>query len=133
MQIEKLDAAGYRKFGLVTAAIVVLLFGLLIPWLFAFAWPTWPWLLAAALALPAVLAPLALGPVYAVWMKFGGVMNWLNTRLILGLVFYGLILPIGILFKLLGRDPLQRKSDPQATSYRNPPPPESEDNMEHPY
>ena len=47
--IESLDAAGYRKFGLVSSAIVVVLFGLVIPWLFSFNYPKWPWIFAAVL------------------------------------------------------------------------------------
>ena len=42
--IETLDAAGYRKFGLITGAIVVVLFGLAIPWLFSLNFPRWPWM-----------------------------------------------------------------------------------------
>lgn len=129
----KLDAAGYRKFGLVTGAIFAVLFGLLLPWLFEYGWPTWPWILFAVLAVMALVAPMTLQPVYLAWMKFGLVMNWINTRLILGLLFYGMILPIGIFFKLIKRDPLHRKLDRQSTSYRKKIDPDAHDNMEHPY
>ena len=129
----KLDAAGYRKFGLLTGAIFAVLFGLLLPWLFDYGLPSWPWILFAVLALMALAAPMTLQPVYLAWMKFGHIMNWINTRLILGLVFYGMILPIGIFFKLVGRDPMQRKFDSQSSSYRRQAASDAHDNMEHPY
>ena len=87
--IETLDAAGYRKFGLVSGAIVVVLFGLAIPWLFSFNFPRWPWIFAGVLVGWALLLPTTLKPVYIGWMKFGNMMNWINTRILLGIVFYG--------------------------------------------
>ena len=132
-KIEKLDAAGYRKFGLTTGAIVAVLFGLLIPWLFEFNYPLWPWILFAALALVGLVYPPALQPVYFGWMRFGLVMNWINTRLILGLLFYGIFMPIGLFFKLIGRDTMHRKIDKKLSSYRKIDTHNSNDNMEHPY
>ena len=133
MTVEKLDASGYRKFGLSTGAIVLILFGLLIPWLFSLNFPTWPWILAGVLAAWALLAPTTLHPVYSGWMKFGLVMNWINTRLILGILFYGMFLPIGMVMRLFGKDPMHRKLDGAQSSYRVPSHDEPRDNVERPY
>ena len=131
--IQTLDARGYRKFGLTTGAIVIGLFGLLIPWLFSLNYVKWPWILGGVLGLWALLAPPTLKPVYVGWMKFGHVMNWINTRIILGILFYGLFLPIGVVMRLFGKDPMQRKLSSAVKTYRvdsqNPP----RDNMENPY
>ena len=131
--IETLDAAGYRKFGLITGAIVVVLFGLAIPWLFSLNFPRWPWIFAAVLGSWASLLPNTLKPVYIGWMKFGNMMNWINTRIILGIVFYGLILPFGVVMRLFGNDPMKRKLDASVGSYRVPINNDSKDNVEHPY
>ena len=133
LKIEKLDKPGYRKFGFTTGAIVAVLFGGLLPWLFDFNYPLWPWIFFAVFALLALIFPLALQPVYLLWMRFGLVMNWINTRLILGILFYGMFLPIGLFFKLIGRDPMHRKFDEKLSSYRNSVKPDSHDKMEHPY
>ena len=132
-KIEKLNAPGYRKFGMTTGAIVAALFGVLLPWLFEFDYPLWPWIFFAVFALLALVFPLALQPIYLLWMRFGMVMNWINTRLILGLLFYGIFLPIGLFFKLIGRDTMHRKFDKKMSSYRNIDEQNSSDNMEHPY
>ena len=131
--IEKLDAAGYRNFGLITGLIVCILFGLLIPWLFSLAYPYWPWIVAGVMAALALIIPVALQPIYIVWMKFGSVMGWVNTRIILGLLFYVMFLPVGLVMRLFGKDPMRRKLDKAATSYRVISENESKDNVERPY
>ena len=40
-----------------------------------------------------------------------------NTRIILGVVFYGLFTPIALVMRLLGKDPM-RRFEPEAVSYR---------------
>jgi hypothetical protein len=131
--IETLDAAGYRKFGLVSSAIVVVLFGLAIPWLFSLNFPRWPWIFAGVLGGWALLLPATLQPVYIGWMKFGNMMNWINTRLILGIVFYGLILPVGLILRVFGKDPMKRTLDDSISSYRVESDKQSKENVEHPY
>lgn len=131
--IETLDKAGYRKFGLVTSAIIVVLFGLALPWLLSLNFPRWPWIMAAALSGWALLAPTTLKPVYVGWMKFGNVMNWINTRIILGIMFYGMFMPFGLVMRLFGKDPMHRKLDSNVTSYRTESHKYAKDNVEHPY
>jgi len=131
--IPELDRAGLRRFALTTAAIITLLFGLLLPWLFAAGWPIWPWPLAAVLALWGLVAPSGLRPVYRGWMRFGLVLSRLTTPLILSLVFFLLFVPIGLAMRLFGRDPMRRRLQPEAESYREPSQPISPDSFERPY
>jgi hypothetical protein len=51
-------------------------------------------------------------------MALGAILGWVNTRIILGVVFFGLITPMGIALRLAGRDPMQRALDANATTYR---------------
>lgn len=122
-----------RQFGLISGAIVIVLFGLLLPWIFDHSWPLWPWVLAAVLGLIALAYPRALGPVYRVWMAFGHVMGWINTRVLLGAVFYLMLFPIGALMRLFGHDPMQRKPDPAAESYRKSSPEQPSEHFERPF
>jgi hypothetical protein len=50
-------------------------------------------------------------------MKFAFLLGWLNTRLLLGVFFYLILTPIGLLLRLTGRDLLDRKIDPAARTY----------------
>lgn len=131
--IPELDRAGLRKFGLTTGAIVAVLFGLLIPWLISADNPLWPWLIAAPLVLWALVAPATLNPVYRGWMRVGGMIGAVTNRLILGIVFFLILLPMGVIMRLLGRDTMARKFDAHLPSYRIPSRRRSEKNMERPF
>ena len=62
--------------------------------------------IAAALLLLATIAPALLKPVYRGWMRFGEALGWLNTRILLTLVFFLVVTPIGLLMRLFGRSPI---------------------------
>jgi hypothetical protein len=118
-EIPELDGAGLRKFGVTTGVIVTLLFGLLLPWLLGHGYPLWPWVLGAILLLWAQFMPRTLAPVYAVWMRFGMVLGVVNTRIILFLLYTMVFVPVGLAFRVFGRDPMTRALTPgSADSYR---------------
>jgi hypothetical protein len=92
-------------------------------------WPLWAGLAVVALAL-ALAAPKLLAPANRVWTKFGLLLHAVVSPLMLGVIFYLCIAPIGFLMRLSGKDPLRLRYEPQADSYwikRVPPgpPPES--------
>ncbi len=65
-----------------------------------------------------VLFPAALAPVFKLWMKFGEKIGWINSRILLSIVFYLILTPIGWVMTLLGKRPLQLGFDSQADTYR---------------
>jgi len=131
--IPELDRDGLRRFALTTAMIIALLFGLLLPWLLSLGWPIWPWPLAAVLALWGLVAPGRLRPVYRGWMHFGLLMSRITTPLILSLVFFLLFVPVGAVMRLFRHDPMRRRLQPEAESYREPSRPIAPDSFERPY
>ena len=134
MNIPALDSKGLRKFGLTTGAIIVLLFVLFFPWVFDMEnLPIWPWIVAGLLWVPALAMPNLLEPVYTTWMKIGHALGWVNTRIILGLLFYVIVLPMGLIMRLLGNDPMSRKLDKSISSYRIKSISEPKDRLEKPY
>lgn len=54
---------------------------------------------------------------YGLWMKFALILSWINTRIILFLMFCLIFTPIGLIIKLLGKDLLEEKIDKTAKSY----------------
>ena len=78
----------------------------------------WAVALAVALVLPGLVAPRILTPAYRAWMKLAEVLAWVNTRLVLGVVFYGVVTPIGMVMRLAGHDPMRRRFDGTGESYR---------------
>ena len=131
-RIPELDRQGLRQFALVTSAVVVGLFGLLLPWLFGIAWPTWPWILAIVLVALGLAVPMALQPVYKVWMTFGLLLSKITTPIIMGLVFFLVITPTGLIRRLFTTDPMARDFD-DSQSYRVPSQKPVADNMERPF
>lgn len=133
-----IDSAGLRSFGLVTAVMITLVFGYLIPWIWDHPMPSvstvqslWKWppditktslplFISAILATIALIIPILLKPFYFVWMYVAFILGWINTRLILGILFYLLFTPIGILMKILRQDPMNRKTRTPESSYRQP-------------
>jgi hypothetical protein len=79
-----------------------------------------PWALglAAGLILPALLSPRLLAPAHRVWMALAEALGWLNTRILLSIVFFGLVTPMGAFRRALGHDPMRRALDPGAATYR---------------
>ena len=130
--IKQLDDRGLRNFAYTMAAIIVALFGLLIPWFIGFSWPYWPWLLGCLLTVWGLLAPGSLNLVYMPWMRFGLLLNKITTPIILGTVFFVVILPIGLIRRLI-KDPLNRRFDADTKSYREESDHPSKQNLEHPY
>jgi hypothetical protein len=137
------DKSGLRSFGLMFAAVLATLFGVLIP-LLRFGWnglpllagnqnPAWPWWAAAVIAALALVVPASLVWLYKPWMKFASIAQWVNTRIILWLLFYLIILPIGLLRRVLGKDSMQRKFDSAAASYRSELGSADHNDMEKPY
>ncbi len=131
--IPEQDRAGLRKFGLMMAGMIALLFGLLLPWVTGRAWPLAPWLIAAIFVAWALLLPMALNPVYRIWMRFGMLMGGITSRILLSLVYFGMLTPIGCWMRVRGKDPLKRTFDPERTSYREPKAPIEPQQMERPF
>lgn len=61
--------------------------------------------------------PNLLKSVFRAWMKFALALNWVMTRVLLTIAFYGLITPAAIVYRFVSGDPLKRKWDPAATTY----------------
>ena len=79
----------------------------------------WPWLAGGAaffLATGLFIHPV-LRPVFIVWMKFAHVLGWINTRILLGVFFYIILTPAGLVMRLFGKDPMERKLDRAVQSY----------------
>jgi hypothetical protein len=106
-----------RSFGLIVGGIFAVI-GLWPLLLRGEAVRLWALICAAVLLLPAVVYPIALRPARRVWMAMGHVLGWINTRIILGIVFYGLVAPMGMIMRAFGKDPMRRRFEPEAETYR---------------
>jgi hypothetical protein len=124
---EQAAPASERSFAMVMAVALVLLGG--INW-----WHhghSWSWLggIAALFLVSGYLCPSALKPLNWIWFKFGLLLHAVVNPFVMGLVFYGAVLPTGLVMRAIGKDLLSLKIEPDRDSYwilRQPPGPASE-------
>jgi hypothetical protein len=114
---QKKTSAELRKFGLVMATPLTLLAALfywrqgLVPMTYGLGGG------AAFFLVVGLTVPRALAPIEFVWMRFAAVLGYVMTRVILTLTFVLAITPLGLVIRILGRDPLGMKFDKNATTY----------------
>ena len=117
-----------RAFGLVFAAV----FAVIALWpLLHDGGPRW-WALAAAGAFAglALAAPKVLAPANRLWHRFGLLLGRLVNPLVMGLLFYLVVTPTGLILRGFGKDFLRLAREPDAASYwieRTPPGPAGSD------
>ena len=121
---EVVSGSSNRSFGF-TFAIVLTIVAL---------WPLvrgrsvrgWALIVAAAFLLAALALPRLLAPLSRLWLRFGLLLHACISPIIMGLVFFTTVTPIGLVRRLLGQDPLRLRFDRDAVTYwieRHPPGP----------
>jgi hypothetical protein len=80
----------------------------------------------AALALTigpiGLVRPEWLRPVYVCWMVLAFPIGWTVSQVIVGVMFYAVFTPIGLVFRLIGRDPLSLRRDSRRETFWTPKP-----------
>jgi len=109
------DTARLRKFGIVMAVFFGL-FGAL------FVWRGRPWgeptlYVAGAFLVLGLALPRVLSPIERVWMAFARVLQTVMTTVILTLTFFGVMTPMGLFLRLIGKDLLGLEGDPDIETY----------------
>jgi hypothetical protein len=75
------------------------------------------WDAAGACGVLAAVAPACLRPLYVVLSLLGAPIGFVVSYVILAIIYYGILTPIGLVMRLVGRDPLHRKFDRSAGTY----------------
>lgn len=109
----------YRKFGIIMALMVALFFGIVLPWIFSWETSNIPWLIAVSLILLALLVPKMLVVIYKPWMLLGNILAYINTRIILGIVFFGMFMPIALILKIMNKHPIRTKIYTQSSYWEH--------------
>ena len=125
---QRIEGSSDRGFGLVIAGVFLVISA---SPLFHGEMPRW-WAsaLAAVFALVAVVKPALLAGLNRIWIKFGALLSNVVSPIVLAVVFYCVLTPVGALMRLTGNDPLRLRRDTGVKSYwipREPPgpPPDS--------
>jgi hypothetical protein len=124
---EKIVAGSDRSFGFVMAGALAVV-SLVNVWHVGRVWP-WTGGLAALFLAAALLSPAMLNPLNLLWLKFGLLLHKVVNPVLMALIFYGTVLPTGMVARLMGKDLLRLKWQPDSNSYwiaREPPGPAPE-------
>lgn len=78
----------------------------------------WAMILGSLLIVLGAVVPQSLKQVHKGWMKVGHVLGSINTKIILGIIYYLLITPMGLVMRLVGKDPMHRALGQGMDTYR---------------
>lgn len=109
------QASSERSFGFVFAAVFAIVA----------LWPMWGgasvrwWAaaIAAGFASVAIIRPGVLRPANALWARFGALLHSIVSPIVLGFMFFIVITPLGLLMRVLGKNPLQLRYDRSLATY----------------
>ena len=114
-QSDEVRAGSERAFGIVFAVVFTIIG----------AWPLlndapvrlWALGIAGGFLAAALIAPKILNPLNQVWFRFGMLLHKIVNPLVMGLLFFITVTPIAVIMRMMGKDPLNRKIDRDATTY----------------
>ena len=109
------DKSDWKKFG-ITMAIILAIIGFFLLWKKNNNYD-YILYLAAAFFITGLILPSVLKPVYKVWMAISVVMGFIMTKVIMVIIFYLIVTPIGLIASLTGKEFLDMKIDKSAKSY----------------
>jgi len=96
-----------KEFGFLLSFTFPFLIGWILPLIGGHPFRTWTLFISIPSIILAFTKPGLLLYPYKAWMKLGHILGWLNSRIILGLVYITILLPISMIMRLFGYDPLK--------------------------
>ena len=106
-----------REFGIIIGFGFPIIIGWILPLLSGHNFRPWSLYLGLPLLILGITKPSLLSYPYKGWMAIGLALGWVNSRLILGLIYLLILQPISLIMKIFGYDPLNKKKSNEI-SYR---------------
>lgn len=104
-----------RKFGFALSTVVFVM-GII----FSFKYKSiyiWPFLLSAVFFMTSIIFPPCLKPIHWILMRISFAIGWVNTKILLFVIFYLIVTPLGLIMRLFGKDLLNQRIDRRSSSY----------------
>jgi hypothetical protein len=109
------DKSDWKKFG-ITMGVILTIIGCYMLWK-KNNYYEYSLFLAVVFFMTGLMLPSLLKPVYKAWMALSVVMGFIMTRVIMVIIFYLIVTPIGLIASLTGKEFLDMKIDKSAKSY----------------
>ena len=106
-----------REFGLLIGFGFPIIVGWILPTIAGSAFKSWTLWISIPFFILGILKPYLLLIAYKGWMRLGNFIGWINSHILLGLVFLLIVQPTSLIMKSFGYDPLKKKQNNQ-NSYR---------------
>jgi predicted membrane metal-binding protein len=121
---QRIEGSSDRAFGLVFSGVFVLIAAW--PLLYGASPRWWAGSVAMVFAVVAMFRPTLLAGLNRLWIRLGVLLGKVVSPFALGILFLGVLMPVGAVLRLFGKDPLRLRLDSGADSYwilRQPPGP----------
>ena len=115
---ESISKKQLQEFGLLIGFGFPIIIGWIIPSIIGHFFRMWTLWISIPFLIIGILKPRLLFYPYKLWMVIGVALGWINSRIILGLIFLLVLQPISLIMKIFGYDPLRKKSQGNEISYR---------------
>jgi hypothetical protein len=113
----KSGKSNLRKFGIMVGTVLLIIAGLLF-WKEKESFQLFL-VIGNVLFIAGIAIPFTLRPIFWVWMTFATILGWFMTRVILSLLFYVILTPIGLIARSFGKQFLDLKENHSKQSYWN--------------
>ena len=114
---EPISKNKLRQFSLLIGLGFPIVIGFIMPLVFGHQFRIWTLWVSILTLIIGFLKPLLLYYPYKVWMALGNILGFINSRLVLGIIFIFMVQPLALIMKIFGYDPLRLKTNNQK-SYR---------------
>lgn len=115
---KNIEIIKLRQFSLIVGIGFPLIIGWIIPIIFGHSLRIYTIFVGLIILVLGFLKPYTLVYPYKLWFLIGDILGWVNSKLLLGLVFILILQPISIILKLLNHDPLKLLQKHNVPSYR---------------
>jgi len=120
-----------RNFGLTFAVFLIFFTQFILNYVFELHIGWWPFYVSITIIIVSLIIPQLLMLLYLPWMKLAYILHFINTHIIIAVIFYFIITPTGLIMRLIGKNPM--KSDKSISSYRISSAARNKNHIERPY
>ena len=116
---ESISKKQLREYGFLIGFGFPIIIGWLIPFINGDFFRVWTLFISIPFLIIGILKPSLLFYPYKTWMLIGVALGWINSRIILGLVYFMILLPISLIMRIFGYDPLRKKKSNEISYRKN--------------
>ena len=114
---KKVSEKKLRQFGFLIRLGFPFFVGFILPGIFGHHFRIWTLFVGIPFLFIGIISPKSLFYPFQAWMALGHALGWINSKIILGFVFFMILFPISLIMRCFGYDPLRKKKE-NNISYR---------------